>query len=604
MSIYYVDIASGNDANAGTTGAAPLLTINAAIAKAAGPHDIRVGQTAAHTTVGGGTTTFTWTQNSVTVTANADVTASIAVGDYIGKPTAGGNGNADTFYRVTSRTYSAPTTTITLTSKHQGTTGNTTNCLKAVFTTTGSAAANAVTVNVAGTTISGGWDLATETQTGRDTWFKSNNLRTTAVAGFLVNSNNVSISKMNVIDTYYPVNCATTATGLTLTNFTGVSHFRSIFANITPVGVVATDCCFQNETANEAIYFSNASTSQKTFDGCYIYNGGIGLRMGFARTGIDFTITGGTVIAGSTSGITFASGPVHIDLDDTIIRNTSNGITAPFGSQFINGHLTSNTYGVLCSTVGAVHVKNMTFNGNTSGIGFRLFGGRIEGCTFGNVTPNTYDIYLDQYSGDVDIVNCTTNGPATDFLFTETGCTTVRMSNISIDSTSATAGRVWNQPSGLNAVHPSLIAKSVNTNGGTAFPDGYYYPYFVFVKDDSDTHSSGSAFRLQFNTATSGNVVTEVPLCQTYTESGSGKEFTYWVKADSTWAGSVIPLVRLNGVLVQTETTITSLTTSWVEKTVTVDAVDITEDGRLELAFIPNANTIAARFDDVNVTTV
>ena len=92
MATLYVDLISGNDTTGDGSAGTPYLTINKAVSIASGPHDIRVAKTTAYTSVACAGAGVGWTNNSVTVTTSADLRASIAAGDYIGKTTAAGNG--------------------------------------------------------------------------------------------------------------------------------------------------------------------------------------------------------------------------------------------------------------------------------------------------------------------------------------------------------------------------------------------------------------------------------------------------------------------------------------------------------------------------------
>lgn len=594
MAIYYVDLASGNDANAGTA-AAPLLTINAAIAKALGPHDIRVAKTTAPTTAGGATT-FTWTDNSATVTTSTNLTATLPAGTYISKPTGAGNGAEETVYRVSSIT----STTITLNTKYHGTTDTTTGCLKYTIVTTGGAGANAVTFTQNGTTVSGGWNLGTETQDG-ETWTRSNNARTSAFTFFTGLLSNISISKMNIVETYYGLSVLGTCS-YTFTNCTFYNYLRNMFANALGCSLTLTDSVLQNE-AESCVYHANGTTSTQTYTRTIFMNGTVGFR-GMVISSTNFILEDNKFKGHTSHGLQQISAPMELVLNGDEFRRCGNGIYLVGGAK-ISGEATfnNNSYAIYGNTITGSSVKgsskSIKFNGNTIAIGDRMFSLTVEDCEFGNTSANGTDVYGDQYTSHLRVVNCKTTTPTNHFINKQTIAGTVEILDCEIDD--ASASKLFNNPTGFYNLIPNAIIKDSNQS---TWPNGYYWPYWNFIEDASVTASSGSSFRLQFNTTVTGNVIGEQLIASCYTESGSGKQLDYKIMANSGWAGTLTPIIRLNGKLVYTGTPITTLTTSFVDKTLSITGIDVTESGIVEFLIIPNANTVACYIDDTEISSI
>lgn len=588
MATYYVDLVSGNDANPGTAGS-PLLTVNAAVAKASGPHDIRVAKTPAPTTAGGATT-FGWTKNSVSVTTSTDLTASIAAGNYIGKPTAAGNGAAETFYRVSSIT----STTITLNSRYRGTTGNTTGALNHVvgtsIITTGTAAANAITLTTSGTILSGGWNLTgTPTQDG-ETWFKSNNARTASFIGIHTTTANVThtISKMNIAETYQAFfsqgngvnswsisNCTACVYGILYSHSSATSYALTM-DTVTAVGEL------------QASGFSTLP-AYLTLTNVNVFNFTIFLTMSFAGTTTSFS---NVLVAGCTTGLSVTAILVSPTLTGLTIEYSTTGIIVGNSVQIITGGTVRNcTTAIATSSRYSIIIKDVTFSGNTTGISFgNIFGGRIQGCSF---TSDNISISTDSTCNSISVSGCAFTTPTTWAIFKPITSESINITDCTIDVPSES--KAFNNLSGANSYTPNAIIKN---SFGTTWPDGFYWPYFRFYKD-ATTHSIAPSMSLVFTTSLPGNAVSEQTVSSKYTAASTSHTVSFYAKANATWAGTISPIWKLNGRNVKTETSITSLTTGWVLYTYTIASGLVTTDGIVEFAFIPNNNTIAAFIDDV-----
>jgi len=167
MTIVYCDWATGDDTNGTGSWDHPYKTITKATTGRTGGDEIRVGKSPDPTPLTG---TVGFTQGSTAVTGvNTLFTTELAIGDFIQAP----DGQ---WYEVVTITSD---TAATLYKKYSGSTESGVSSQKLGVTDTGEAAAyntQVQAVSSSGTSsanlkISGGWDLATESQTGQS-WFK------------------------------------------------------------------------------------------------------------------------------------------------------------------------------------------------------------------------------------------------------------------------------------------------------------------------------------------------------------------------------------------------------------------------------------------------
>ena len=91
MTIYYVDLVSGNDSTGDGSSGNPYKTHNKVATLWSTGDELRLAKTSAPSSVGSGNIVFT--DGSTTVTTSVSLVGTVAVGDYIGKPSATGNGS-------------------------------------------------------------------------------------------------------------------------------------------------------------------------------------------------------------------------------------------------------------------------------------------------------------------------------------------------------------------------------------------------------------------------------------------------------------------------------------------------------------------------------
>lgn len=154
MTINYVDLVSGNDTSGDGTYSLPYLTINKGDDGLTGGDEVRVALTTINTLSG----TLTFTDDSESVSTSVDLTGTITAGDVIAKSDWATGG----WWKVASLTSSV----ITLHHKYQGTGETVTGYHMTPSTTTNQGASTDGSSAASRLSISGGWNLGTQTRTG------------------------------------------------------------------------------------------------------------------------------------------------------------------------------------------------------------------------------------------------------------------------------------------------------------------------------------------------------------------------------------------------------------------------------------------------------
>lgn len=170
MAINYCDFLLGDDTTGDGTSGNPYKTITKASTGLGASDEVRCAKSVDPTLL---SEVLTFTFGSLTISTAGDLTGELSVGDFIGK------GTDEYWYEIDS----INTTTITLKYKYAGT-SETVSGYKLNLTDTGSAVAVGTVVQEVpnaskGTSwntmlsITGGWDLSTETQTGWTNFYQS-----------------------------------------------------------------------------------------------------------------------------------------------------------------------------------------------------------------------------------------------------------------------------------------------------------------------------------------------------------------------------------------------------------------------------------------------
>lgn len=572
MATLYVDLISGNDTTGDGSAGTPYLTVNKAHSIASGPHDIRVAKTTAYTSVACAGAGVGWTNNSTTVTTSADLRASIAVGEYIGKTTAAGNGSNETFFRVNA----ISATVITLEHRYTGTTATEATCNKLVVITTGSAAANAMTLSTNGTILSGGWNLTGTPAQDGETWFKSNNVRTAGYQGIL-QSGSATISKMNCVETNYACNIGVT----TLSECTMYGYAMGIRTQYGTA--IIEDCVAINIATNNPMYVDSLSPTitRTTLIAPNVAFVGVG---GAAMTMTECKFYNGNSMSVGGASMTFT---------DNEFYNCALGVSAGNNAKVERCTFSNCTTAIAnVSSVSGFYVKDCTFSGGAYGLYSSVcHGAYFEGCTFTNCS---YGLYLDQYCGDFYIHNCSFITPTNYALF-RAGTNTGTMFVYSTTIDGASIAKAYNVNASAYTLKQFVLQNAFGL-WGTVYGTG------SLMKESSVYRTAAPSKSVSWTGTTTGSPL-DIKLWSCLCASGAGKTFTFYLKASSaSWAGTLVPKWKLDGATIKTETTITSLTTSWVQYSYTVAGGLITADGELSLELMPNMNAYTFYADDLTIS--
>jgi hypothetical protein len=192
MAIVYCDWTTGDDSTGNGSYGSPYKTITKASTGLTGGDEVRVAKSPAHTALTG---TLTWTDNSTSVGTSADLTAVLSAGDMIGKDADDGM-----WYEVASLTSSA----ITLRYAYSGTSEAVVG-YEMGFHDYGSpagATTSLQSISASGSSesslllISGGWDLATQTQDGYSHFCVTHATNRYGIGLYSFSKNYVSVSRL------------------------------------------------------------------------------------------------------------------------------------------------------------------------------------------------------------------------------------------------------------------------------------------------------------------------------------------------------------------------------------------------------------------------
>jgi len=562
----YIDPTSGNDTTGDGTAALPWLTLQKGF-NSGDVADLRIAKTAAPSV--DTSCNYTFTANSKTINTSADVSGVWAVGDYIGKTTAAGGGAIESYYRVTART----STTLTIEVVYYGTTATVASVKKLNPVTVGGATSHWGDPGSYDFTITGGWNLATQTRDG-ETWVQHYNRRGSAtyyVVGASAASYTSTIDGLNIVDTTYPVYLANAY----IWNFSNMS-FCGITAGLNMNSATFT---FNN------FYYSTAASSGNVF---YIY--GNTYPKSFTNTkfhaaGGDFYLTKvnkyycsliGSTIIGMT--VTYNSNDTHLWSATIAYPTSANAISCVYD---------------FCSAQDITMVGLNTVSGVGLNIGTTLngfYGARITipQCSYGMFLSQSVNCLFEDvamtspavgvYQSDVYCggnrfrgLSCVT--PNTWFFSKIDGSGTMYLDGCSIDTPSI--AKAYNNISGQGQLSPTYTLQSSFGKSGSI----WYYGSYLLDTVNYDTVSPCLAIT---NDATNFSAERPYTLSSGLINSGVRRTISVKLKGLAGWSGNLVVRWRLNGKLIKTEATaITALTTSYVTYSWTVDSSLVTEDGVL-----------------------
>ena len=592
MTIYYIDGATGNDTTGDGSSSLPWKTVNKGITSATAGDEIRLAKTASASTITGAD--VTWTFNSNTVATSASLVGTIAIGDIVGRPIASGNGSWETYYKVTG----INATTITLECKYYGTTGTDTNAIKRVVPTDSFSPASGTALmnisNKSSLTISGGWNLSgTPTQDG-ETWLKHLGAKTTSTNGGINltgTTTNIVISKVNIADCYRGIFIQ--ATNTITSDCTFVNNAQ---ANVdVNTGTNNTfENCIGTSTSNGNSY-SYSINVPCSFTNCMSFAGFIGSCVIFGAS-INGIVEGLTCFGTGTNLWGFTNVGAGAIIKNCTMSYCHNAIRVIYPNIVIdNCTFTNCTIGVnVSNSLNGLYVNNCTFtNCSEYGVyGTSARGIEINSCVF---TSCAIDVYGDGNCSDFYSINNTHTTP-TNFSYSRVAGTGIfSITNCTIDAPSI--GKAYNVITVANYYLPQYVLQ--NSFGGQY---GAIYANGQVTRDTVITSTTGQpTLKFQYtNTIANNNAYTKI--ASWYANSSTAHTINYELRANGSWSGTLIPVIKLNGVIIKTGTSITSISNGlWDAKTLSVTTGEVTSDGELSLEFNVNANNIAINIGDIEV---
>jgi hypothetical protein len=554
----------------------------------------------ADTTVG--SLSMTFTVGSTTVTNPGNITGSFAVGDWIGKTTAVGDGGFETFYRINAISYSDPTTTITLSRPYYGTTATVASVVKKFYQTCSGNdvvyTSASVYLNNKSITISGGWNLTGSPVQDGETWCKGAgaNRTTTWYIFRFAGTGSANLSKFNLVETY-SLDYISVGTRTNCTFSTYIHPFNgSTSATYGGTNTNHNYCAWQAEVNTNGLLSGTGANPVWTFN--YILSNCQNFNFYVNASGAIFSLTNSVVIGGSSNIYFNMSGNANAVLTltgTTTMYASSNGIVmSSTNAKIIDGTASYCVNGLTFPTdMGHdYYVKDLNTNNNTYGIyATRTFGLQITG---GTSTSDTYGVYFnDQYGRNVRISGRTFVTPGTNAVYSSSTMSTTGIFGGSIDAPSVT--KLFNDSTApLNV--PRILVDNV-----TNAVSGQYYGAFQLVKNTATYRTAPPCLAQTFKGATNYQYA-PIKYFSTYVPASVTRTLSVYIKKDDTWTGTLVPVVTLNGKDIYTGATISSLTTSWVKYEYEITSGLITVDGELALCFIPQfTSTITVYFDDFEV---
>ena len=312
MTVYWVDYINGDDANAGTDPALPKKTITSASTGRTGGDEVRVAKSPSLIALTG---TVGFTNNGTGVTGVGTLfTSELVIGDFILAP----DGQ---YYEVVTLTSA---TAAVLYQKYPGSTQDGFSSSKLGVTSTGAAAASTTaiqTVSSSGTSdasrlkISGGWDLASQTQTGQ-TYFRQMHSTFANRYGYGL---------------YFSAKSFTEISRLHFLRYYNGIYYLYGYNNV----CIAPTC---NSNGGYGVYYNGSNNSTLTSPTCNSNYHGI-----YHKTVKISTLTSPTCNSNSYHGIYYEGSNNNVCIAPTCNSNGDYGV-------YYNGSNNNNVFGILTTT--------------------------------------------------------------------------------------------------------------------------------------------------------------------------------------------------------------------------------------------------------------
>lgn len=545
---------------------------------------LRIAKTTAATTHALGNTT--WTVGSNLVATAVSYVGTVSVGDLIGPTTAAGNGADESFYYVTGIAAGQ----ITLAGYYGGAADLVSPGVKIQpVVAAGPATGAAVYANIS-CTISGGWELsATPAQNG-ETWLKPVGVRTgSSNVTYSATASGIIFDRLNAGDGYYGLTVG--GSGNTFTNCTFVNAY------VYTVSAGGLGHAFSDVRIGHNGGVSWAALNTSSYNATYsdvVVTGYVGpsARAITPTAGYTYDFDGVTV-RGAGYGL-YMSGTTVVKNIEMYKCQTGVAVTSSYGGVVDGATFEQCTVGILAGiTLSGLIIRNCDFNQTGStGISFtQATKCLVEGCTFNNTT--NYDMIFDQYSGHTYSVNNSHVTPGIRAYQISGQSAPIYIKSCTIDAGSV--AKVFTQ-----------VANDVNTAPEFFIQDSFFGitgQYFGKLEVVKNTSTVPPSVQLKFNTTVS-DTYADQKVATTYAKAGVAKTLSYKLTAVSPgWAGSLVPKIKLNGVTIATQTTITSVSYGSDDSyTYNIAGGLITADGELSIEMTASANTVAILVKEFEVS--
>lgn len=539
--------------------------------------EVRLKKTSDSFLINLGNLTFTF--NSDIVSTSVNYSSSLAVGDYIGVPTAQGNGEAETYYEIVAISANS----ISLRTKYFLETKTVSGVRKVVPFATG-INNSYICRTINGHTVEGGWNILGNVRDG-ETWYRhAFSDATTANGGFQAFSSGV-VRRVNIAQvSFNQVELSGLADRCTIirANQRGINVFaNSSVQNCTISGVLtaATNRPAILVSGNNVLLSNNRFISRSGST-----NEAVSIATNISCDLDSNLITCSTV--GVSLGVSCQIKNAAVSFCDSsgIAQSASN----TFGDAIENCQVSKCNIGILSRVSSGLYVKDCEISQCSTGFNqITGSGNKIENCNFSN---NNIDIDIAQQVSNLYSVNNTHISPITRSYSRVGYAGPIYIINCTIDP--ASQNKAFAVTANDAYFYPQYYIQ--NSFGFT----GQFFGKYEIVKNDLTIPSS---VQMKFNIGVNNNLA-DFKIASTYISTGLTRKLRFKLQALTPgWEGTIIPKIKLNQSLIKTENPITTISTTETQYEYTVSGGLIGQDGELSIEFNANCNTISVLIKDFEV---
>ena len=531
--INYCDWDTGDDSTGDGSSGNPYKTIQKASTGVTGGDEVRVGKSPADTALTG---TLGFTRKSTAVTGvGTAFTTELAVGDFV-------KGGDDEYYEVLTLTSD---TALVLWKNYIHATESGVTSAKLGVIDTGEASSTSTliqSVESSGTSdasrlkISGGWDLATETQDGQS-YFRQIHSTITRRYGRGLTIQSKSFLELERLHFTRNDNCIY----MSASDDNKLTGMKLLSGN--DENLYATNC-----DRNEFISMVLMHSQDK---GLYLLSG--------SKENIITDLLAG----GCTYGVYTHSSVINQFIDPVCLCNIYGFqiSTDSSNNRFIRPNCDYNTYGMFVSGSAEQYIEEPLFENNTVGA------------------------YIDDSLNQVVVSPTVNNNSNTGFIVTSSMGTIINnfAGTGNPRDLAVYAGQSFSE-------HPMIRAQHFKTTGDNRC----YYEYGITYRDTTDARSTQC---LKFDPTSDTYYIMQSFFFKA--DSGVAQTLSAYIKDDASFNGDVQAGIFFMGAKI-TGWTEWATTTSYAQKSIVADAGDITEDGVLELRVKVRGTAGNAFIDDLN----